>query len=115
MEKQVKRYEFSKKRGGLQGDSQGEYACLNRWVLICDLKIVSVSMLPMSGGRGFRRCGTNQLKGLDPMVVMCARGIVRLMEDDDLRVCLGVFMWMGSVKYGGLSLWGALKGRRMIL
>lgn len=59
-----------KKRGGLQDDSQGEYGCLDRWPLRCDLKIVS--MLPTYVGRGFRRHGTDQLKVLDPMLDMCA-------------------------------------------
>lgn len=61
-----------KKEGGLQDDSQGEYACLNRWLLRCDLKIAIVSMLPTYVGRGFRRQGTDQLKVLDPLLDMCA-------------------------------------------
>lgn len=91
-----------KKGGGLQDDSQGEYGFLNRWLLRCDLKIAIVSMLPTYVGRGFRRHGTDQLKVLDPMVDMCAWGIVRLMEVDHLRDWLGVFMWMDPVRYGGL-------------
>lgn len=59
---------------------------MNRWVLRCDLKNSRESVFQMSGGREFQRRGAEWLKALDPMVVMRAGGMVRLREEDDLRV-----------------------------
>lgn len=54
--------------------------------------MVSVSLFQMSGGREFQRQGAERLKALDPMVDIRVGGIVRLMEEDDLRVRLDVVM-----------------------
>lgn len=62
-----------------------------------------------SGGRTFQRPGEERLKAVDPMVVMRAGRIVRLMEDVDLKERqLGMFKWRDWVTYGGLRLWRAL-------
>lgn len=56
-----------------------------------------------SGGRTFQRPGEEPLKAVDPMVVTRAGGIVRLMEDADVRGRqLGTFTWRDGVTCGGL-------------
>lgn len=69
---------------------------------------VSVSDVRWEGVPELR---AKRLKAQDPMVVMRAGGIVRLMEEDDLRVRQGVIMWRSSVRYGEQRIWRALKVR----
>lgn len=73
------------------------------------------SKLRMSGGREFQRRGAERLKALNPMVVKRARGTVRWMVEEDLRVREDVLMWRSSERYRGARLWMALKVRSKIL
>ena len=79
------------------------------------MKTVSESISRMSGGREFQRRGAERLKALDPMVVKRAGGMLRLREDEDLRVRLGLLMRRRSLRYSGARLWRALKVRSRIL
>lgn len=49
--------------------------------------------------------------GLNPIIEGqsgSAEGIVRLFDEEDLRVRVGVVMWRRSARYGGARLWMAL-------
>lgn len=61
------------------------------------------------------RWGAEQLKALDPMVVRRAGGTVWLIEEEDLRDLLGVWMWRRSVRYRGVRLWMALNVSSRVL
>ena len=66
------------------------------------------SMFLMSGGREFQRLGAERLKALAPMVDRRAGGMLRLMEEADLRERVGILVWMRSDRYEGARLWTAL-------
>ena len=74
-----------------------------------------MSMDLMSGGREFQRRGAERLKALAPMVDRRAGGMMRLVEEEDLRHRVGILVWIRSDKYGGARLWTALKVWRRIL
>lgn len=51
-----------------------------------------------------REIGALQLKALDPSAMSGAGGKVRWMEEDDLRVGEGMFMWKRRGRQGGAGL-----------